>query len=454
MSAASPILLYGRLIDGSLNPPIEAGAVVIHGEKIAWAGEKANLPEAYAPFRTDAIDLPNRSILPGLVDGHIHISFGEARSEEELALHTSVEYRTLRAMWNARKVLRAGVTTAFDAASTFNIAVAVRDAIEAGMYDGPRLAVCGRQITSRQGLEDAFQSWNPWPPGQAGVLVRSRDEIVEAIRVQAKDGVDVIKISGSSDSAVVAGPMEGSAFTADEFQLMATEAHRLGRRITAHARSRLSALYCAEAGFDWLMHASYIDDRGIEACLRNGITICPTLTLLTNMIEVAGDQVGASSIDVFQREVDAAAENLGRAYRAGVPLACGSESGWSLVPYGHWHGREMQNFVSLLGLTPIEAIHAATQAAAKLVPQWSDKVGLVEAGRMADLIVVDGDPSSDVSLLQKPGKFDYVFKGGKPVDIKSPEPQRRILSSERHKMYLDGLFVFDQDAAAGRVISS
>ena len=184
----------------------------------------------------------------------------------------------------------------------------MRDAIESGMFEGPRFTVCGRQITSHQGLEDAFPTWMEFPPGQAGVLVKSRDDIVEAIRVQAKEGVDVIKISGSTDFAVSDDAIDGSAFRADEFKLMADEAHRLNKPITVHARSRDFSLYCAQAGFDWLMHASYIDDAGIEACLKHSSAICPTLTLLTNILDSSQGAVGASSKDVFKREVDAAAE--------------------------------------------------------------------------------------------------------------------------------------------------
>ena len=445
-------LIKARVLDGTLAAPIAEGAVVVRGERIAWVGAARDLPPDAAAGDLVVIDLPGRTVMPGLIDGHIHISFGEARSEEELALYTPVEYRAIRAIWNARKVLRAGVTSAFDAATTYNVAAAVRDAIEAGLYEGPRLAVSGRQITSHQGLEDAFPSWMEFPPGQAGVLVRSRDEIVEAIRLQAKDGVDAIKVSGSMDSAVSDVPIDGSAFTAEEFRLMADEAHRLQRRITVHARSRESSLYCAQAGFDVLMHASYIDDAGIEACLSNKVAICPTLVLLTNILDSSQGSVGASIVDVFRREVDAAAANLSRAYRAGVPLICGSESGWSLVPYGQWHAKEIQTFVELLGLTPLEAINAATGAAASMLPKWADRIGRLEAGRLADLILLPGDPSTDVTLLQRPSRFDLVMKSGRPVERDEPIAPRRVWPFEKHKTYLSGRFAFDEATGRGSVV--
>ena len=148
--------LYGRVIDGTLNPPLENGAVAFQGDRIAWVGAERDLPPAHTAEDHRQIRLPGRSILPGMIDGHTHISFGEDRSEEELALYTPVEYRTLKAAMNAKKVLQAGVTSAFDAATTYNIAPCIRDAIDVGMIEGPRFAVSGRQLTTHQGLEDSF----------------------------------------------------------------------------------------------------------------------------------------------------------------------------------------------------------------------------------------------------------------------------------------------------------
>lgn len=259
-SPVTKLVLIGQVIDGTLSKPIPRGAVVVEGERVAWVGTADQLPGQYESAAYTVFELPGRTIMPGLVDGHTHISFGEARSEEELALHTAVEFRTIRAIWNARKLLRAGVTSAFDAATTFNIAVAVRDAIDTNMFEGPRFAVCGRQLTSRQGLEDAFETWNPWPPGQAGILVRGRDEIVETIRMQVKEGVDVIKVSGSSNSFVHDQPLDGAAFSPEEFQFMADEAHRLGRKITVHARSR-EILALLRSGRLRLAHARILHRR-------------------------------------------------------------------------------------------------------------------------------------------------------------------------------------------------
>ena len=444
-------VLKGKLIDGTLDKPINKGAVATEGERIAWVGNADALPKKYLSPGYESIALPGRSIMPGLIDGHIHISFGESRSEEELALYTPVEFRTLKAIWNAKKVLQAGVTSTFDAATTYNIAQSVRDAIDSGMFEGPRFAVSGKQLTSHQGLEDSFPNEMQFPPGQAGVLVKSRDEIIEQIRYQAKDNVDAIKVSGSNDSLITPDSLDGAAFTLEEFQAIADESHRLGKICTVHARSRDSILLAAKAGFDIIFHASFIDDEGIDWCLKNKCIIVPTLPLLVNILEASPPNAGASIADAFKREVDAAVQNLPRAYRAGVPLIQGSESGWSPVPYGQWHAREMQIFVEYLGLSPLEAINTGTHAATQILKRFGHEVGKLEVGRYADILVVDGDPTKDITLLQKPSRFDHIFKSGRPIERTPPAP-RKPMYYERHKIFLNGLFQYDENTGKGVLV--
>lgn len=447
-------ILTGQVIDGTGAEAVSEGAVVVCGDRIAWCGPATDMPEEYSKAESQKLGGKGYTIMPGLIDGHLHISFGESRTEEENAIYTPVEYRTLKAAWFAKKMLRSGVTSAFDAASTFNIAVSIRNGIEANIVEGPRLAVCGRQITNRQGLEDAFPSWMAWPPGQAGVLVKSRDEIVEAVRVQIKDGVDCIKVSGSSDAAVSSEPIDGSAFTEEEFRLVADEAHRLQRRCAVHARTQESTLLAARAGFDYIMHASFIDDEGIEACLKNNVTIVPTLTPFLNVKETsAGDSVGASGTDIFLQEYNAAGENLSRAYKAGVPMVTGSESGWSWVPYGEWPGRELQVFVEHLGMTPLQAIASATSVAARMLPKWEADIGVLAPGKLADILLINGDPLADINVIQKPSAREAVMKGGKLVDITTPMPTRQIMPFERVKTYLAGWYRYDESTGKGYIES-
>ena len=455
IAPTSGYILRGKVIDGSLDTPVANGAVVIEGEQLAWVGPTSQLPAVYRNVSEEqfrSIDLPGRSIMPGLIDGHTHISFGESRSEEENALYTPVEFRTLKAIWFAKKVLQAGVTSAFDAATSYAIAQSVRDAIDSGMFEGPRFTVSGKQLTNHQGLEDSFPSNMEFPPGQSAVLVKTKDDLIEAIRLQVKDEVDAIKVSGSNDNLITPDALGTSAFSYEEFKIIADETHRLGRICSVHARSRDSALDCARAGFDNLFHASYIDNAGIEAALRNKCVITPTLTLLVNLVDAKQSLAGASPMDATKREIEAAQAGLARAYKAGVPLIAGSESGWSPVPFGQWHGREMELFVDLLGLTPVQAIHANTLAATRLLPRYGHKVGKLEAGRLADVLVVPGDPTRDIRILQKPSLFDWIFKGGKPID-RTPQAPRQRMWYERHKTFLHGLYEFDEESGTGRFVA-
>jgi imidazolonepropionase-like amidohydrolase len=287
-----------------------------------------------------------------------------------------------------------------------------------------------------------------FPPGQAAVLVKTRDDLIEAIRYQVKDEVDAIKVSGSNDNLITPDALDTSAFTETEFRIIADEVHRLGKICCVHARSTDSVLNAARAKFDLIFHASYIDDAGIEACLENKCVITPTLTLLVNLIAAREQSAGASGLSAFQREVDAACKNLPKAYRAGVPIIAGSESGWSPVPYGQWHAREMQIFVEMLGFSPLEAIHANTLAATRVLKRFGKEVGRLEAGRYADILIIDGDPTQDITLLQQKKKIAHIFKGGRPVDRTPPGP-RREWWYERHKMFLNGRLEYDEESGRG-----
>jgi imidazolonepropionase-like amidohydrolase len=451
MNEKKGYLLKGRIIDGSLNPPIARGVVVVDGERIAWVGAATALPKEIEEQAYEVIDLPGRSIMPGLVDGHTHISFGESRSEEENALYTPVEFRTLKAIYYSKKVLQAGVTSAFDAATTYGIAQAVRDAIDTGMFEGPRFTVSGKQLTNRQGLEDSFPSWMEFPVGQSAVLVKTKDDLIEAIRLQVKEEVDAIKVSGSNDNLITPDALGASAFTFEELKLIADETHRHGKICSTHARSCESARDAARAGFDNIFHASYIDDAGIQACLDNKCVITPTLTLLANLLAASPKEAGASGTSAFERELEAASTNLTRAFKAGVPIVAGSESGWSPVPYGQWHAKEMELLVKLLGMTPLQAIHSNTLGATRLLRRYGHEVGKLEAGRFADILVVPGDPTQDVRILQRPSSFDHIFKGGKPIDRTPPAPRKRKWY-EKTKTFLAGLYEFDEETGTGRLV--
>ena len=208
--------------------------------------------------------------------------------------------------------------------------------------------------------------------------------------------------------------------------LICDTAHDLGTPVMGHCRGADATWKAAKAGFDLLFHATGMDDRALEIVVDRKIPICPALTFQANMVDF-GHRIGTAPalVSLFEREITDSAEALARAYRAGVPLLCGSEAGFTMVPYGHWHYREMEVFIRHLGLTTLEAIQCGTQAGAAAL-RLEGKVGSIAPGQMADLIVVAGDPAADVTILGEPGRIRHVMVGGRMMDLSPPAPRKPI----------------------------
>jgi len=416
---------------------IDDGTLIAEDDRIVWVGPSNSVPDQHTGEMA-TIDGRGLTLMPGLVDAHMHISFGEAASEEELSIHTPDAYRAIRAGANAKRVLDAGVTSACDPGGPQGIAVAVRDAVEAGIIAGPRFAAAGRQITTQLGIGDTLPSILHDLPGAFGKLVRSTDEIVQEIRDEVKDGVDLIKIAGSGP-----GTEEFGAFTLDELLVATREAHRVGRPIAIHARSRQSIADAVTAGFDWIMHASYIDSQTIDQLVGANIPIVPALTLLVNMLEAGPGAMSQGALDGVKRELDAAVANLSKALSHGAVLIAGSESGFAMTPYGMWHSRELELFVDLLGMSDHDALLSMTKRAAFAVPRHTSLIGTLTPGKYADFLLVDGKPDRDVRVLGDRSKLHAVVKGGQVVMPSEPAGTDRQ-SFERTRLYTRALHVRPQ----------
>jgi imidazolonepropionase-like amidohydrolase len=259
--------------------------------------------------------------------------------------------------------------------------------------------------------------------------------MVTEVRRQAKEGVDVVKIGGSGQSLFnVYASSEVEAFTLDELRVIVDEAHRLGKKVTIHARSGRSASDAARAGVDWLQHASFMGDEDLDAVVKAGTPICPTWTLIANIANW-GDRFGTPPAlrDEFRRELEVAVKVIRRAYEAGVTLLVGTDSGFAATPYGCWHARELELFVRLLDLSPMEAIVAATRNNALTLRNGSE-LGTLEPGKLADLLVVDGDPLRDIALLSDRRRLAMILQGGRRVDTSGPWPERKVWPYERTMM--------------------
>jgi imidazolonepropionase-like amidohydrolase len=408
-------IVNGTLIDGSGRQPAPLRFLRLSAGRI---DEVCTDPAK--PLPRDAnilLDATGMTVMPGLVDAHCHLSYGDARNIEEQDLYGSAEYRAIRGTWHAGKVLRAGVTSVSDPGGSWMVAVAVRDAINAGMFPGPRIAAAGRYLTSHTGLADYFPAWVGNVPSGVGALTKTSAEMLDEIRRQVKGGVDFIKLAASGESAIMT-PGGGSvpAFRPEELALMVDEAHRLGRRVTAHARSGVAVSDCIDAGLDWIMHGDYMNREQADKLAASGIPLCPALTLIANLAEW-GHLCGCSQprVDRARRTLDTASEILRYAHKQGATLMCGTDSGFSLTPFGEWHAREMQLFVERIGMTPLEAITCGTRNAAFAVD--AANVGTLEPSKWADVVVFKRDPLQDIRVLQDRSAIAAVFKAGARVEL-------------------------------------
>ncbi|WP_397475864.1 amidohydrolase family protein [Pusillimonas sp.] len=418
------------LIDGTGSAPIENATIRIEGGRIAAIWQGGVRPPEHDEPADETQDISGKTIVPGLIDAHCHISYGEGKSAEEVDIYGGAEWATVRAVWNAGKVLKSGVTTFCDPGSTWNVAVSCRDAVNNGMFEGPRIFAAGRHISADGGFADYFPSWLGMPVSAEGVLCSTPDEMRREVRRQVKNRVDLIKISGDSqaqDSSLDVGP----CFSDEELQCVVSTAHDLGRKVTIHSRYAKTVAAAARAGVDWVIHASFMDKGDISLLLDKQISICPTLTYTANIVQHGRDVgVDPNYIEIKKRELDSLVETQTRAVEAGIPLMAGSESGFAVTPYGQWHARELELMVELLGMKPLQAITAGTYTNA-LAFGWDGEVGSLQPGRWADLLVLDGDPLADIRVLGDPDRISSVYKGGMVVDRTDLGKTRRRMGHER-----------------------
>ena len=371
--------------------------------------------------------------MPGLIDAHTHITLGEPRTNDELFLHRDPATAAILAAYNVRKVLRAGVTSMFDVDGIFNIGPALRDSINAGVVEGPTMKSGSYALMTAVGGTAGKLIPDSGTAGYAEV-VRNKEETVLAVRRQVKDGADCIKIHVTGSIPTRSGEIQ--VWTREELKVVCDTAHDLGVRVTAHCRGDKATLDSVMAGVDIIWHASFLGDASLEAIIDKKVPVGPVFTFLANLSEF-GHKAGATSSakSIFAGELENTGAKLRQAYDAGVKLLCGSESGFSMTPYGHWHAREMEVFVKHLGMTPLQAITCGTKDNAVALDQ-DGETGCIAAGYRADVLVLDGDPSKDISLLGDKSLFRHLFCRGKNIDLSPIEP-RAMLRGEQSSGWSD-----------------
>ena len=392
----------GHLLDVKTGRILSDQLVVVEDGKITSTGPAA---EVKAPAGAVRVELPNATLLPGLIDAHTHLTFDPKFGYERLAI--SVPREALIGAKNARLTLLAGFTTVRNVGASDFTDVALRDAINAGDVPGPRMLVSGPALSITGGHCDNNMLPFEYHATEDGVA-DGVTAVQHKVRENIKYGSDLIKVCATGGVLSLGDNPQASQYTLEEMKAIVADAHRLGRKVAAHAHGAEGIRWAAEAGVDSVEHGSYIDDAGIAAMKEHGTYLVPTLYIGDWMIENAeATHLPAPLLAKAKEVIPAARKNIAHAFASGVKVAFGTDA--AVYP----HGLNAHEFAVMvkLGLTPLQAIQAATLNAADLLG-WSGKVGTLEPGAWADVIAVDGDPIKDVTTLEH---VRFVMKGGEVV---------------------------------------
>jgi imidazolonepropionase-like amidohydrolase len=396
------VIRAGKLLDVKTGKTISDAAIVIEDDKITYAGSASS-----APASTDAqvIHLPNATVLPGLIDAHTHITFNPKFGYETLGI--SIPREALIGAHNARITLEAGITTVRNVGASGFSDVALRDAINAGDVPGPRMLVSGPPLSITGGHCD-----NDLLPYEYHATSDGAADGIEAVQHKTREiikyGADLIKVCATGGVMSKGDDPNASQYTLEEMKAIVADAHRLGRKVAAHAHGAQGVIWASEAGVDSVEHGHLMNDEAVATLKKNGTYLVPTLYLVDWQRENAAKVNLPDFIRHKMEYISSVGKaNLKKAFDAGVKIGMGTDA--AVYPHG-LNAHELAVYVEL-GMSPLHAIQTATINDADLLG-WTDKVGTLEPGKFADIIAVDGDPLKDVTVLQH---VKFVMKGGEVV---------------------------------------
>ena len=395
----------GRLIDGVDKAPKTNVSILIRDDRIVSVE-----PGFVTPAGADVIDLSKATVLPGLIDCHVHIT-GQNDAGNPIVEHvTRTDYDSaVRSTAYARNTLLAGFTSVRDVGAHAEVVIALKKAIQAGIVDGPRMWVAGPPLGPTGGHSDSTNGLDPElsHPGWSDNLVDSPEDGRRIVRKLRQEGVDLIKIMPSGGVLSIGDDPNRQLMTDDEIASVIQTAHSLGLKVAAHAHGKKAIDAAVRLGVDSIEHGSFADEETYKLMKEHGTYLVPTLLVAQTALNIANahpELLNPSSAAKAKLVVPHLKKNLHDAYEAGVRIAFGTDE--SLAPHGQ-NAREFALMVDA-GMKPIDAIIAATGSAADLIGDRED-IGSVQKGRFADLVAVDGDPLADVSVLEH---VQFVMKGG------------------------------------------
>lgn len=400
----------GRVLRGNGDPAIERGLVMIQDGRITYAGFDET-DGRFAP-EIEVLDARGGTIMPGLVEAHFHATYFNIAALEDLDIKYPVEYVSLLSSVNAKLALECGYTAARSGGCLFNIDVWLKKAIEEDLILGPRLSASGREICSAGGLMD----WNPEfrKIGMEGLvfIINGQEDARRAVRALVKDGVEWVKTYPTGDAASPdINDHHTLCMTLDEMQAVVTTAHNHKLKVTGHCRATEGIKNALRAGYDTIEHGTFMDSEALDLLLTRNTPVIPALYFEKASVEL-GPEFGLpqSVIDGHQETLDGGMESARLILRAGGRLGMGGDYGFGWNPHGNY-ARELTFFVRDVGLTPLEVITCATKTGAEIMGRGHE-FGTLEPGKLADILIVDGDVLADISILEDRSRFIAVLQAG------------------------------------------
>lgn len=402
-----------RILDCTGEQPY-TGEVTVQGNRIKSVNRSGS-GMGWGTNGANRIDGRGMTLMPGLIDAHLHLSWNNAPGIDPIQM-MPVEEHILSTVEMAKLMIDSGFTAGRGAAAAKpRLDVVIRDAINAGRFPGPRYTAAGPELTVVGGLGDATLPHIPDKGLNLGVVCSGPEEIRREVRTLIKWGVDTIKLNLSGEE-ITGMPAEDTPMAEEEVAMAVAEARRRGKSLAAHARSTGSIQQCVRHGIEYIYHASFTDNETLDMLEANKDKhfVAPGIAWLINTARNAGDygiKPGTPITIAYERELEHAIRSMQEMHKRGIRVLIGGDYGFAWTPHGT-NAKDLEYFVDMIGFSPMEALQAATKYGGQIM-EMGDELGMIKEGYLADLLLVDGDPLMDVRVLQDKSRLVAIMKDGK-----------------------------------------
>ena len=401
------IVIKGTIIDGLNKEPLKQGIIVIEGKTITAIGKEGEvkIPEGAEVFQ-------GKTIMPGMIDCHIHFCLNGEADFNQLIIQSSLSTYAIKAVNYVKRTIESGFTTVREVGSPAHIGISLRDAVNKGIIPGPRILTSGQPLSITGGHGTFLPPWIH-TDFNLGLFADGVEEVRKAVRSLIGSGVDLIKLLATGGVMDIATSPGAQNYNLDELKVAAEEAHKLGKRVAAHVEGLSGTKDCIRAGIDTLEHGIELDDEAIQMVIDKGTFLVPTLLAPYNIAE-HGVKGGIPEFAVKKdlEVIKVHTKNFTKAYQAGVKIAMGTDMGTPFSKHGE-NAKELELMVNN-GMSLIDAIISTTRVASEAIG-LEKSIGTLEKGKLADLIILEGDPLTDITLLQKKELIKLVMKEGEIV---------------------------------------